>query len=182
MTYRTLEQHVALYAAYSNAIAALPAVAWERLRARCVPLEGDAFTTVLRRARFQAKAYEIPVLTDHPSRGVRAVVRFGRVTQISLGVITELAGEFTERSTDSSASPRRPIFDPKHARFGDAWFAIESALQSSTASVGVATVVRAAGQALLRHDFLAPATFAEVYGFIEPEIPFASVEQSAGGG
>jgi len=46
---------------------------------------------------------------------------------------------------------------------------------------GVATAVRASGQAVLRRDFLSDADFTSVYRYVEPEIPFASLDSSAGG-
>ncbi|HEY9226805.1 MAG TPA: hypothetical protein VIP11_09175 [Gemmatimonadaceae bacterium] len=58
----------------------------------------------------------------------------------------------------------------------DAHFLIESALAPlQRTDPGVVTVVRAAGQAVLRHDRLS-ADFEAVYGYIEPEIPFADLE------
>jgi len=41
---------------------------------------------------------------------------------------------------------------------------------------GVATAVRAAAMASLRHDHLARPTFAEVYRWVEPEIPYSWVD------
>ena len=69
--------------------------------------------------------------------------------------------------------------DRGRSDYAHGWFDIEGALRTAEASAGVATAVRAAGLAVLRHDWHRPGGFTEVYRYVEPEVPYANVERDA---
>jgi hypothetical protein len=182
---RTFDEHVELFVAYGNHVASLSPAAWDRLRQRCATLDGPSFRSLVSRALLSAKAHELwlPEETRHHvwARGLAGI---SRAVQRGLALTGELAMEFDlpEERSPSSASP-----SPYHRTestgeattdaYIDAMFLIESALALlAHENRGIATVVRAAGQAVLRHDWLPRADFDAVYAFIEPEIPFAALE------
>jgi hypothetical protein len=182
---RNFDQHVALYVTYGDRVARLPTVAWERLRVRCAALNGPAFRSLVSRALLAAKPYEVwlPRPTT-VSPGLRAIVGASRVVQTSLAFAFEVVAEFEGSSQQASCSPRPRTRSTGRARtdaFVDASFLIESALAPlQRTDPGVVTAVRAAGQAVLRHDWLTVSDFDAVYSYIEPEIPFADLEPPAG--
>ena len=62
---------------------------------------------------------------------------------------------------------------PRTDAYINAWLSIDAALTPfHRTDPGLVTVVRAAGEAVLTHDWLSPTDFDTVYGFVEPEIPF----------
>jgi hypothetical protein len=115
------------------------------------------------------------------SRMAKAIAAVTTATITGIGVASELAGEFDEPAPSAwIPSYERPT-DPQSAKYVDAWFAIERAIHSSPGRhAGVAAAIRAAGQAVLRHDWLSAETFAAVYGFVESEIPYATLERGGG--
>jgi hypothetical protein len=182
MGQRTFEEHVALFAAYADAVAALPAGSWDRLTTACASLDGDSFSAVLRRARLHAKPYNTMELFAAHSRGMKAIAAVTTATTTGIGVALELIGEFEQQSPSASIPSSGRATDPRYAKYVDAWFAIESALHSiKVPHAGVTVAIRAAGQAVLRHDWLSAGTFAAVYGFVESEIPYATLERGGDG-
>jgi hypothetical protein len=181
MGQRTFEEHVALYAAYADAVAALPAASWDRLTTACAPLDGDSFSAVLRRARHHAKPYNTIERFAY-SRALKAIAAVSTATMTGIGVASELIGEFYQQEPSASIPSYRGATDPKDAKYVDASFAIESALHSMKAShAGVTVAIRAAGQAVMLHDWLSAEAFAAVYGFVESEIPYATLERGGDG-
>jgi hypothetical protein len=90
--------------------------------------------------------------------------------------------EFEEAASERTPPPRRTKSSGK-ARI-DAWvdanFALEAAVaQHERSDPGVATAVRAAGQAVLRHDWMSPEAFHAVYRYVESEIPYAELDPPA---
>jgi hypothetical protein len=182
MRQRTFEEHVTLFAAYGDAVAALPASSWERLASACASLHGDSVRAVVRRARLHAKAFNIMEQFAERSRMAKAIAAVTTATITGIGVASELVGELEEQARSASIPSYERPSDPKSAKYVDAWFAIEAAIHSSTGRhPGVAAAIRAAGQAVLRHDWLSAETFTAVYGFVESEIPYATLERGGGG-
>ena len=71
--------------------------------------------------------------------------------------------------------------NPRVAALVEAHRRLETALRPRVQRhPGVITAVRAAGEAVLRHDWLTPGAFAELYQYVAPEIPFTSLEPPAG--
>jgi hypothetical protein len=180
---REFSQHVALFGAYAEAVAALSPAAWDRLVVACAPLDGAAISAVVDRARLTAKAY-VMESASNVSRAERRIAAIATNAITGIGVVTELVGEFTPRSGIPPTRPTVPRSDdPRVDAYVEGWFTMTLALVPfENAHPGVAAAVRAAGQAVLRHDHLSPATFAEVYGYVEAEIPFDSIEQSVASG
>ena len=157
MTQRSHEEHVTLFVAYAAAVAALPAAAWDRLTVVCAPLEGDAITTVVNRARLNAKAYNIVAGIPTRSRVAKTIAGITTATMTGMSVALELLAEFDSShvSTPSSShisTPRpRPTTsnDASVNSYVEAWFLIESALRRfPQLHSGVAAAVRTAGQAV----------------------------------
>jgi hypothetical protein len=182
MRQRTFEEHLALFAAYADAVASLPASSWERLARACASLDGDSFRAVLKRGRLHAKAFNMMEQFAGRSRMAKAIAAVTTATITGIGVTSELVGEFEAQAPSASIPSYESSTDPESAKYVDAWFAIEAAIHSSTGRhAGVAAAIRAAGQAVLRHDWLSAETFAAVYGFVESEIPYATLERGGGG-
>jgi hypothetical protein len=184
VTQRSYEEHVRLFVAYAAAVAALPHAAWDRLAAGCARLDGDAITTVVRRARLSAKAHNIAAGNLTHSRLATTIAGVTTATMTGMSVALELLAEFDSSHADAPGSPavsaptQRPAAsnDASVNAFVDAWFVIEASLRRFPLHSGVAAAVRTAGQAVVHHDWLSPAAFAEVYGFVEAEIPYATVD------
>jgi hypothetical protein len=178
---RSFDQHVALFVAYAARVAQLPPAAWDRLQLRCAALNGPAFRSLVNRAHLAAKPYKLWLpRTTKPSGSLRAIAGVSRVVQTSMAFAFEVAAEFeaSDPHASASAKPRAGSTGrPRTDAYIDATFSIESALeQLQRTDPGVATAVRAAGQAVLRHDWLTQSDFEAVYAFVEPEIPFADLE------
>jgi hypothetical protein len=177
---RDYDRHVALFSAYADAVAALSPESWHRLTDACAPLDGDAVSAIVRRARLSATSYRTLERLATDSRVPRWIDAVSTASIAGIHVATDLLAEF-DRSPESSAGARAASERTATGdAYVDAWFRIESALEARPPShPGLATAVRAAGQAVLRHDWLLPATFAKVYGFVESEIPYQDVERRA---
>ena len=176
---RSFEEHVVLYCEFSRRVAGLSSESLDKLRARCAAIDGHSFGALMRRARLAARTHE--VFHSRNSTPLKFIANGSRCLQTGLAVALELVGEFqmpgsrAVRRTDSTGKPRVDMFI-------DASFAIESALGSlSQNHPGVAAAVRAAADAVLRHDWLEPENFRRIYAFIEPEIPFAELELDSHG-
>jgi hypothetical protein len=180
----TFDQHVVLFVAYGARVAQLTPASWDRLRLRCAALNGPAFRSLVNRALLAARPHELWL----PSRRtglLNAIASVLRAVQTGIAFAFEVVIEFETADPRTLVSPRRRTQSTGKARTDeliDATFLIESALAPlQRTDPGVVTAVRAAGQALLRHDWLSPADFDAVYAFVEPEIPFASLEPPFGG-
>jgi hypothetical protein len=78
----------------------------------------------------------------------------------------------TPRPVSQPANTGKPVIDA----CVDAFILIDNALASQArAQPGVAAAIRAAAQAVLRHDWLPPGEFEAVYTYIQPDIPFAEL-------
>ncbi len=103
--------------------------------------------------------------------------------QTSIALVAEFAAEFEASTPGAIELPRprtRSTGRPRSDAFIDANFLIESAVTPLARSApGVAAVVRSAGRAVLGRGHLSPSDFDAVYGYIEPEIPFAELTPPA---
>jgi hypothetical protein len=176
---RSFDEHIQLFVVYAAHVAALSPAAWDRLRLRCADLDRPAFRSLLQRARVAAKPFEL-FLTPTARRAVapRIIARASRVFQVSLAIAGQVAAEFEGAGSESSRLPRRTRSTGKQSTdaYIDANFLIESTLTSfERTNPGVVTALRAAGQAVLHHDWLAQADFDAVYMLVEQEIPFADL-------
>jgi hypothetical protein len=178
---RSFDEHVQLFAAYGARIAQLPAASWDRLRLRCADLNGRTFRSLVRRALLAAKPHELYV--PDPARDVpllRVVAGASRVVQAGLALAFEIGAEFDvpdSRTPDPPPRRTQSTGDPTTDACIDATFLIWAALAPvRRTDPGVAVAVRAAGDAVLRHDWLPRAVFDALYAPIEPEIPFADLE------
>lgn len=182
---RSFDEHVQLFAAYGARIAQLPPAAWDRLRLRCTDLSGPSFRSLLRRARLAAKPYEVYLLKAARVPGLPVLAGASRVFQTGLALAFEVAAEFDMPDPRAPGPPPRrteSTGDPTTDAYVDAFFLIAAALAPiRRTDPGVAVGVHAAGQAVLRHDWLAPADFEALYAPIEPDIPFADLEPPSSG-
>lgn len=183
---RSFDEHIVLFAAYGARVAQLQSASWDRLRERCADLNGPAFRSLVRRAFLAAKVYEMwlpEVARRIPS--VQVIDSVSRFVQRGLALAGEVAAEFDAAYLREPEQPRRRTTTtgaPRSDAYWDAICLIESALKHiQRTDPGVATAVRAAGQAVLRHDRLAPADFETVYSFVEPEIPYAELDPPPAG-
>jgi hypothetical protein len=183
---RSFDEHVQLFAAYGARIAQLRPASWDRLRLRCADLNGPAFRSLLRRALLAAKPHELYVpesARNVPLLGV--IAGASRVVQTGLALAFEIAAEFDvpdSRAPEPPPHRTRSTGDPTTDAYIDATFLIGGALAPvRRTDQGVAVAVRAAGDAVLRHDWLPRADFDALYAPIEPEIPFADLEPPTSG-
>jgi hypothetical protein len=183
---RTFDEHVQLFAAYGARVAQLPSASWDRLRLRCADLNGPSFSSLVRRAVVAAKPHELYV--PESARRIpllQVIAGASRVLQTGLALAFEISAEFDV--PDPRASGPRPrgtqsTGDPTTDAYIDATFLIGGSLASvQRTDPGVAVAVRAAGHAVLRHDWLPRADFDALYAPIEPEIPFADLEPPSSG-
>lgn len=171
---RSFDEHAALFVEFGNRVSRLTPEAWNRLSARCAAFNGPEFSALLARTALGATPYKLPIPSPVRDRlSLRIIAGATRAVVTSMFFAGEVATEF-ERVTNSpplrrTTSTGNPVTDA----YVDAAFLIESALAPRNRSQpGVATVVRAASQAVLRHDWLPPEDFEAVYKYIEPDIPF----------
>jgi len=173
------EQWAKVYGRFVDRVAALYEAAWDRLIERTAVIDGPSFDAVVRRAQLgtQAMAFDISRPSSRPLPiGLRAFLgaTYGLIT--TMQVVGELVSEFETvpqvrgpfRRTTSTGNPARD------ARL-DAYYRLEEALLPYESHAGLCTAVRAAGMVVPKRDFISETRFNEVYGFIEPEIPYASI-------
>jgi hypothetical protein len=182
---RSFHHHIELFVAFSDAVAHLSPESWSRLRRRCADLDSLAFRSLLRRALLAARPYALWLPEGvQPSRTLRVMAGVSRGVQTSIAFAAQVAAEFEASATRVRVSPStRPTSTGKRgtAAYIDANFRIESALAPlERAHPGVATAVRAAGQGVLRHDWLSRTDFDAVYAYVEPDIPFARLQPPPG--
>ena len=176
---RSFDEHVQLFVAYAAHVVALSPSAWDRLRLRCADLDDSAFRSLLRRARLAAKPFE-PFIPQAFRRVVafRIIAGASRTVQVGMAIAGQVAAEFDAAGSRPSDVPRHAHRTGKRATndYIDAKSVIESTLTSfERTNPGVVTAVRAAGEAVLHHDWLDQADFDASYMLIEPEIPFANL-------
>jgi hypothetical protein len=178
-TRRTFDEHLALFFSYATRVRALPSAAWPRIASRCAQLDDPSFRALLARAVMAARPYELwlPDGLRHKA-SFRALAAMSRTTQFGIAFATEVAEEFAASSDRvSAASPRvTSTRRPSTSVYFEGHRLLDEALAPLIGThPGVTTAVRAAGEAVLRHDWLSPADFDAVYRFIEPEIPFSDL-------
>lgn len=176
---RTFDDHVDLYAAFAERVAKLPAAAWERLAARCTELDGSSFQTLLARARVFAHPFAAPLRKGDQNEVGKAIASVAGVGIAGLGLAFEFARELSEVATKEPNEPlvrKQPTGTAQRDRYVDASFLLDNTLAShERVHPGLATTVRAAAQAVLRHDWMSPEDFASAYAVMETEVPFAEL-------
>lgn len=177
---RGFDEHVQLFVAYSARVAQLSPAAWDRLRFRCADLDGPAFRALLRRARLAAQPYELSLpATARRAVAPRIIAGASRAVQASIAFAGQIAAEFEAADRGVPDPPRRRTHStgqPGTDVYIDATFLIETALMPfERTNPGLVTALRAAGQAVLRHDWLSQSDFDAMYALVEPEIPFAEL-------
>jgi len=176
---RSFDDHVDLYAAFAQRVSALSPAAWERLAARCEELDGSSFDAVIRRARVFARPYTAPLESNSQNGVGKAISAVAGVGIAGIGIAFELArelGDVFATTPDEPLARTRTTGTARNDRYVDANFLLENTLKEhDRAHPGLSTAVRAAGQAVLRHDWMQPEDFRSVYAVMEPEIPFADL-------
>lgn len=183
---RGFEHDAARYVTYAARVARLPSAVWDRLRLRCADLDGPAFRALLKRTAIAARPYGLWLPGVKPTPTLQAIRAASRIVQTSIAFAHQVVAEFeTPESRAADVAKRRTLSSgsPRIDALVHASMLIESTLAPLEGTgPGVATVLRAAGQAVLRHDWLSDAEFESVYRYVEPEIPFASLDTSLGDG
>ena len=176
---RSFDDHVDLYAAFAQRVSALSPEAWERLASRCAALEGSTFDALIGRARVFARPYTAPLESNTVGGVGKAVATAAGVGITGLGIAFELArelGDVFSRTPDAPLSRKQTTGSARNDRYVDASFLLENTLtRHARAHPGLATTVQAAGQAVLRHDWMPPEDFIAAYAVMEPDIPFAEL-------
>ena len=160
-------------AAFAARLRELSAEDWAQLTARCAHLDGSSFTALVARARLSGEPYVIG--KSNPG-----------ATDLAFNLALELVGEFQnlrDRGREIArmrAGVARSARKPELKAAMNAHLALEEAvLPLEPEHPGVATALRAVGNALVLHKFLAPERFASIYSFVEPQIPLSAVMPSA---
>jgi hypothetical protein len=178
---RTHAEHVALYDAFATAVAGLSPAAWERIEARCSVLDSPSFAALVRRGQLFATPYALWLPDKAREHAVpRAIAAFSRGVMQAIGVTYELLAEFDADAPPRAEAEARPEPAPTGTPYVDAYVRASSLIESALAArerahPGVATAVRSAAQAVLRHDWLPPDAFEAAYRYVAPEIPFESL-------
>jgi len=176
---RSFDDHVDLYATFAQRVSALSPAAWERLATRCAELDGSSLDAMLARARVFARPY-VAALEDNAHNAVgKAIATVAGAGIAGIGMAFQVArelGEVFTKTPDEPLSRKSSTGSARNDRYVDANFLVENALAThERAHPGLATAVRAAGEAVLRHDWMPPEDFASVYAVMESEIPFAEL-------
>lgn len=177
---RPFSEHVTLLCNFAACVEALSPEAWERLRERCRALDGSEPAAVFARAQLAAWPWRMAPARANEPWVMRTMREAFHATQVGIA----LTGELVESAFPSSDRDlwRRSTSseNPDRDRYSDAFSTIEHALaRHHVRTPGISTAVRAAAQAVLRHDFLTPADFDRVYQWVAPEIPYATVDPTA---
>jgi hypothetical protein len=184
---RSLDEHIALLTAFAARVSELSAAEWARIEARCAALSEPSFRALLARAALTAKSHELLTPGVAEPRGVgRAIKGVSDAVQHGFGFAIEVIAEF-EAASEPDAHLRGPASGAAQARMGPQVAAMVEANRRIQLALlpriqqhpGVTTAMRAASEALLRHDYLTPAQFSALYQYVAPEIPFTSLEPSA---
>lgn len=177
---RSFSEHVTLLCNFGACVEALSPEAWERLCERCRPITGSGPMAMLARAKLMARATDIMYKPENAPPFIRGIN--GAYAGFSIGLW--LTGELMNSAFPSSeGEPRRRLTtsdNPDFDRVIDVSNNVEHVLARYRVRVpGVATVVRASLQAVLRRDHLTPIDFDFVYRWVAPEIPYARVDPRA---
>jgi hypothetical protein len=98
----------------------------------------------------------------------------------SFRTLVQLATEFATPASPASLVGKYRSGDAELDAFSDAFLRLESLLvPHARENPGLVTAIRAAGRYMMNHDWMPPEDFNELYGFIEPEIPFAELARSS---
>lgn len=184
MPRRSFDEHVALFGAFAARVGELPPSAWNAIEARCASLDDASFEALLARAALSAKPRELWIPEHGARHGLaRTIKAVSDATQHAFALAGEMVAEFDAPMTAVVAGRRRAEQPPPRSRspivatLVAAHAQLDAALEPLTSRhPGVITAVRAAGEAVLRHDWLAPEAFAEIYRYVAAEIPFESLE------
>jgi hypothetical protein len=181
---RTVDEHIPLLVAFAERVDRLTPDAWQRLEARCAALNGPSFGALMARVRLAARPHELLTpITPHRSLPIAMIAGTQRAVTTAIFSAFELWIEFDPHSTEPPhwVGRQRTTGNPRTDACVNAYMLIESKITPLQHSQpGTVAVVRAAAQAVLRHDWLTPTDFAAVYGFVEPDIPFAELEANPG--
>jgi len=173
---RTYDERVALYIAFSDRVAHLTDAEWNSLNAECGPLNSTSFGALLERTRLSAKPYQMHLPGARESLKLAAIKGASRAVLNTIFFTYQIAREFGEGTVAEWPARVKSTGNPRTDAHADAMIAIERAIAPREGkSPGVASAIRAAGQAVLRHDWLAPEEFAATYRYVEPIIPYASL-------
>lgn len=173
---RKFAECAALLRRFAEHVDALTPDAWARISARCAALSGDSFRALLERVRIHMQAHQLHIPGTGRLLPLRAISVLSDAVQAGLATVFELTIEFEGKPE----KPRRywkPGDRPEYRDYAEAQYLIGVAVfEHAHSEPGVAAMFRAVGQAVLMHDLMAPETFMEIYRYVEPEIPFSSLE------
>lgn len=180
MTRRTFDEHVELLAKFGDRVAALSPEAWASIRARCTPLAGTSPVAIYARAQLRAAPASmlLPAADDIPLISIIRGFTFGAIT--TLAFVFDAAFTIAPSLDEPSYARSGTTGKPTHDLCIDAMHRIKEAVQAQGPHTsGVSTAIDAAAQALLKRDFLSDAQFRDIYRWIEPEIPIASIDDQS---
>ncbi|HEY4219061.1 MAG TPA: hypothetical protein VGM67_18090 [Gemmatimonadaceae bacterium] len=166
--------------AYAEAVARLTPEAWSRLEVACASLDDPSAAALVERALLFAKSHEL--YTPEPLKGrafQRAIRGALRVYVTGLALAYEVGAEFEPAFPDEVRPRTKSSGSPDIDAMVDARQLVESTLVERHAvhplGPGLIAAVRLGEGAVARHDMLPPESFAAVYRFMEPEIPYSSL-------
>lgn len=111
---------------------------------------------------------------------VRLLANASTAIQTGLAFGFELTQLVPQWREPAWAPPRTSAIGPRAARYGEADYRVNHALDSLPGpSLGVRAAIHAAGAAVLHHDFLSDDDFAVSYKIVAPELSFAELERRA---
>jgi hypothetical protein len=173
---RSFDERVALYVAFSERVARLADADWNRLNAECAALDSTSFGALLERTRLSAKPYEMHLPGARESLKLAAIKGASRAVMNTIFFTYQIAREFDEDTVAEWPARVKSTGNPRTDAHADAIIAIERAIAPREGKTpGVASAIRAAGQAVLRRDWMAPEDFEATYRYVEPIIPYASL-------
>lgn len=185
MKQRTFAEHIPLLTQFAARVDALSPEAWQRIEAHCRPLAGSSPAALYRRAETVTTAYDVfGTLAPLPAVA-RVIPALSRATVVGINVGLEMVTSAIPSLHEKPWTRRTTTGRTEHDACIDAMNTIEQALARYATTRGVAVIpsvtaaMRAAVQAILRHDQLTPATFAAAYQWVEPEIPYALIDPPA---
>ena len=175
------DSHYKQYALFADRLAHLDEDGWDRLRANCADLNSTSFSALVARARLRAKSQSMiypDTLKNLPV--VKATTFAARVFVNTLYFGYEVLSEFSP-GPDVWASTEKSATGKPHIDMAvDAARDINQALVThARTEPGTLAAVNAAAHAVLHQPMLDPRTIAEVYAYVEPVIPFASLTPAA---
>lgn len=162
---------------FGERISQLTDAEWRVVSERCASLNSTSFAALLERTRLGARPYLMSI-AGGASRNLVLTTLEGVNSAVMHGIsfAYQVAREFDTDEPYVPSDSTAPTNSARGNALADGFVAIERAVaMRERAEPGLATAVRAAGQAVLGHDFLAPDDFAAAYQYVEPVIPFASL-------